>query len=151
MRTKVTRKHAVIEVPTTVNYQFDDTITPDKPHIYEWAGIAATGTSKAKALEQLGIEVARFFSVRMMDKGWSKEQPTEPGWYWWRDLDEMGFIGPMCVCVFQHHLKQELWGQCMEDKGAPLSEWPGEWWAEQVIPPDHFPGHKGAYIGQVPS
>lgn len=66
MRTKVTRKHVVIEVPTTVNYQYDDTL--DKPHIYEWSGVAAAGASKAEALEQLGIEVAKFFSLPPLPK-----------------------------------------------------------------------------------
>ena len=66
---------------------------------------------------------------------WTNTPPSEPGWYWWRTRDEYGVVGPFCACVFLH-LEQELWAQCMEDRGGPIDEHYGEWWPERILEPE---------------
>ena len=63
MRSLVKPIPTTIKVPTTVRYQFDDTLDPDRPHIFEWRGISASGESKSQALENLGIAINENWAV----------------------------------------------------------------------------------------
>lgn len=63
---------------------------------------------------------------------WTKEPPTEPGWYWWRPMPEMM---PVTVQVYGEFLHVS----------ASISEHPimlqvqnviGEWGSERIAEPD---------------
>ena len=56
MRTEVEEIPVVLTVPTTVQYQFDDS-SPDAPHYYCWKGKTVCGPTKKEAKLRLGLVI----------------------------------------------------------------------------------------------
>ena len=56
---------------------------------------------------------------------WTKEPPSEPGWYWWcyRICD------PIPVCIDQGGIAIE------GDRAVPTKELGGKWWPEKIKEP----------------
>ena len=63
---------------------------------------------------------------------WTKEPPTEPGWYWWRDEDQT----PNCVDVIEDRFDYEL---KVENEPGRWRELDclnhGEWWPDRIQEP----------------
>lgn len=62
-RTKVQRRHVVIRIPTTVDYQYDDIADDEFPHVVMWRGVAASGRSEKDAVTRLGEKLNLEFGV----------------------------------------------------------------------------------------
>jgi hypothetical protein len=57
---------------------------------------------------------------------WTKQAPTEPGWYWWREHVSMSGL----VVRVTDSLQVRYGGF-----GDPLCLWTGEWYGPLVEPP----------------
>ena len=68
---------------------------------------------------------------------WTKEAPTEPGWYWWRDEDQTPNVVDVIEDRFDYDLKVEqepgMWRciSCLDH---------GEWWPDPIEPPSDVGG-----------
>lgn len=67
---------------------------------------------------------------------WTKQPPTEPGWYWWRDeIDIPPDNEPRWVYLSPAGLMTE--NDDVDLNVSPPEELDGEWWPEQISePPD---------------
>ena len=57
---------------------------------------------------------------------WTKEPPTEPGFYWWRDLEWQE--DAKVIFVEQRGDQLKTWGTTVQVMG-------GEWWPERIQEP----------------
>ena len=63
---------------------------------------------------------------------WTKERPTEQGWYWWRhDKESDGFqCGPEPVLIIG---TGDVWWR--GDSERVIEDGKGEWWLEKISEP----------------
>ena len=60
---------------------------------------------------------------------WTKESPTELGWYWWR------FDGNLSVVeMYKHPAYPELRARLIH-RDSTACHWTGEWWSERIQEP----------------
>lgn len=64
--------------------------------------------------------------------GWTKEPPTEPGWYWWRYGPG---TRPGMVCLFQTGAVRHALAHWAGEKEPTPAEMGGEW-AGPLTPPE---------------
>ena len=70
----------------------------------------------------------------MTDKPtWTREAPTEPGWYWWRDEDRTPFATEVISDWQDGEIKVEI-SNNRWDYISALDH--GEWWPVPIQPPE---------------
>jgi hypothetical protein len=115
---------------------FRDTVSfiPD-PGIFatekEASSFCAHNTTKTVAYSYKSVRVGKMTIHRRKDKThspWTKELPTRPGWYWWRDKtrknDSIGSGEPR-VCLVRMYGSRLALGNSVIDNKWPRGEWAG--------------------------
>ena len=55
---------------------------------------------------------------------WTSEKPTEPGWYWYRDIDDASYGTEMCHV---ENVNGELCGAFNDRDMPPVDNLNGQW------------------------
>ncbi len=61
---------------------------------------------------------------------WTKKQPTDTGWYWFRVME---FFEPTPIYVTK--LEGGMRARLGQDCWVHIARWKGEWWSEQIQSP----------------
>lgn len=69
---------------------------------------------------------------------WSKDRPTEPGWWWcWQPADQFPCRGKACAVLVERESHQGLvaWVPYMDySDPLDLNTWDDSWWMPEVAP-----------------
>ena len=66
---------------------------------------------------------------------WTKEPPSEPGWYWFR-VNRAFSPTPFRLLKLQGGMRAKLDTDCW----VHIKSWKGLWWPERLIVPDQGKG-----------
>ena len=98
----------------------------EDPYVFDIARIKRNG--EMEALRYAIFNIISYFvsgsAWEDTDKNthmiWTKDKPTSPGWYWWRNETGTG-------------TREVRWvlGRCCVD-GIPVTKFPGEWSSEPI-------------------
>lgn len=65
----------------------------------------------------------------MPDPTWTKTPPTEPGWYWWREIDAPDTMRPAFYTHDEDPTPWHPWGLMWQPNGT------GEYWPSRIPEP----------------